>query len=78
MFMDTMTPPAIEAYIEVQTPYIFDMKLGDVTGDQVDDFIYLAGSKSSPDAIYQEDLTLFIVDGITNETITQVLPLKGG
>ena len=49
MFMDTMTPPAIEAYIEVQTPYIFDMKLGDVTGDQVDDFIYLAGSKSSPD-----------------------------
>lgn len=78
MFIDAMTAPAIQEYIEVQTPYIFDMKLGDVTGDQVDDFVYLAGSKSSPDAIYQEDLTLYIVDGITNETITQVLPLKGG
>lgn len=78
MFIGVMTPPAIEEKLEVETPYIFDMKLGDVTGDQIDDFVYLAGSKQSPDAIYQENLTLYIVDGITNETTMQVLPLKGG
>ena len=47
-----------------------------MTGDQVDDFIYLAGNKKSPDAIYQEDITIFIVDGVTNEVTEQKLDLK--
>lgn len=78
MFMEMITPPIMTQQVEVEAPFIFDMKLGDVTGDQVDDFIYLAGDKESLDAIYQENLTLYIVDGVTNETLTEVLPLKGG
>lgn len=78
MFVDSLTPPIVEQEFQVEAPYIFDMKLADVTGDQVDDFIYLTGSKQSSDAIYEEDVTVYIIDGVTNEAITQSLPIKGG
>ena len=71
-------PPVIEQQVEVEAPYIFDMKIGDVTGDQVDDFIYLTGSKESPDAIYEADLAIYVVDGVTNEATIQPLSVKGG
>lgn len=78
MFGMTEMPPVIEQQVEVEAPYIFDMKIGDVTGDQVDDFIYLTGSKESPDAIYEADLAIYVVDGVTNEAMTQPLSVKGG
>jgi len=77
MFLEAYIPPQVELAVEVDAPYIFDSKLADVTGDQVDDFIYVAGSKKSPDAIYQEDITIFVVDGVTNEVTEQLLDLSG-
>lgn len=77
MFLEAYVPPQIELALEVDAPYIFDSQLADVTGDQVDDFIYVAGNKKSPDAIYQEDITIFVVDGITNEVTEQLLDLSG-
>lgn len=78
MFGIMEIPPVIEQQVEVEAPYIFDMKIGDVTGDQVDDFIYLTGSKESPDAIYEADLAIYVVDGVTNEATIQPLSVKGG
>ena len=78
MFGMTEMPPVIEQQVEMEAPYIFDMKIGDVTGDQVEDFIYLTGSKESPDAIYEADLAIYVVDGVTNEVMTQPLSVKGG
>ena len=31
----------------------------------------LAGNKKSSDAIYQEDITIFVVDGVTSEVTEQ-------
>ncbi len=78
MFLEAYIPPQIELAVEVDAPYIFDSKIADVTGDQVDDFVYLAGNKKSPDAIYQEDITIFVVDGVTSEVTEQPLKLNGG
>lgn len=78
MFLEAYIPPQIELAVEVDAPYIFDRKIADVTGDQVDDFIYLAGNKKSPDAIYQEDITIFVVDGVTSEVTEKTLDLNGG
>ena len=77
MFLEAYIPPQMELTVEVDAPYIFDSKIADVTGDQVDDFIYVAGNKKSPDAIYQEDITIFVVDGVTNEVTEQMLDLSG-
>ena len=77
MFLEAYIPPQMELTVEVDAPYIFDSKIADVTGDQVDDFIYVAGNKKSPDAIYQEDITIFVVDGVTNEVTEQMLDLNG-
>ena len=71
MFLEAYIPPQIELKVEVDAPYIFDSQIADVTGDQIDDFVYLAGNKKSPDAIYQEDLTIYVVDGVTSEVTEQ-------
>ena len=55
MFLEAYIPPQIELKVEMDAPYIFDSQIADVTGDQIDDFVYLAGNKKSPDAIYQVD-----------------------
>lgn len=78
MFLEAYIPPQIELAVEVEAPYIFDRKIADVTGDQVDDFIYLVGNKKSPDAIYQEDITIMVVDGVTSEVTEYPLNLNGG
>ena len=78
MFLEAYIPPQIELKVEMDAPYIFDSQITDVTGDQIDDFVYLAGNKKSPDAIYQEDLTIYVVDGVTSEITEQKLDLTGG
>ena len=78
MFLEAYIPPQVELKVEVDAPYIFDSQIADVTGDQIDDFVYLAGNKKSPDAIYQEDITIYIIDGVTNEVTEQKLDLTGG
>ena len=78
MFIEVDISPKVELKVELDAPYIFDYKIADVTGDQVDDFIYLAGNKKSPDAIYQEDLSIFVIDGVTSVVTEQVLDLAGG
>ena len=64
MFLDAWVPPQIEMVAQTEEVYTFDRKMGDVTGDGVDDFVYLTGYKTSPDAIYQEEITISIVDGV--------------
>ncbi len=78
MFLDAWVPPQIEMVAQTEEVYTFDRKMGDVTGDGVDDFVYLTGYKTSPDAIYQEGITISIVDGVTSEVIDQPLHLNGG
>ena len=78
MFIDAVTPPPIEMVIQEEQICTFDRKIGDVTGDGIDDFVYLTGHKKSPDAIYQEGITISVVDGVTNEVTEQVLDLNGG
>lgn len=78
MFIDAVTPPPIEMVIQEEQICTFDRKIGDVTGDGIDDFVYLTGHKKNPDAIYQEGITISVVDGVTNEVTEQVLDLNGG
>ncbi len=78
MFIDAVTPPPSEMVIQEEQICTFDRKIGDVTGDGIDDFVYLTGHKKSPDAIYQEGITISVVDGVTNEVTEQVLDLNGG
>ncbi|MGL4337122.1 MAG: hypothetical protein ACRCST_09545 [Turicibacter sp.] len=78
MLMDMYIPPRDSVSIQVEAPYIFDSKIVDVTGDQILDFIYLTGDKESPDSIYQMNLKLIVVDGVTNEVIEQDFKSNSG
>ncbi|HAX73640.1 MAG TPA: hypothetical protein DCY20_08950 [Firmicutes bacterium] len=75
--MDSYIPPQMTVAIELEAPYIFDERIADVTGDQINDLIYLVGDKEDSNAIYQQNLQLFIVNGATDETIKQPLNMEG-
>lgn len=54
-----------------RSPYLLDMKLGDVTGDGVLDKVYLYGNKSDgASGIFIDNITVLVEDGHTKERKT--------
>lgn len=54
-----------------QNIYLLDMKIGDVTGDDIPDKVYLYGNKpEGTKGIFADNITVIIEDGRTSETKT--------
>ncbi|URZ03123.1 VCBS repeat-containing protein [Clostridium felsineum] len=52
------------------TTYLLDVKVGDVTGDGINDTVSLYGKKESSSDIFAETITVLIKDGVTGNTQT--------
>ncbi len=55
------------------TFWILDFKIGDVNGDNTEDYIYLLGTKPFEDSPYRENITIRVIDGRTGK-ITNIRP----
>lgn len=58
--------------------YLLDSKAGDVTGDGIEDNIYLIGNKEDNDAIFAENITLVVQNGATGRYISVSLETDSG
>lgn len=58
--------------------YLLDSKKGDVTGDGIEDKIYLIGNKEDDDAIFAENIILVVQNGATGRYIPVSLETNAG
>lgn len=58
--------------------YLLDSKRGDITGDGIEDNIYLVGRKENSDAIFAENITLIIQNRATDRYIPVSLKTNTG
>ncbi len=58
--------------------YVLDAKIADVTGDAIEDNIFLIGRKAKPDAIYADQIDIIVQNGATGNQVSTQLENFGG